>query len=349
MRSMQLVNFGDPLIATSNTNPNPIGTEIVIRIYACGVCHSDLHLWDGFFNLGDGKSIDMSRRLKLPFTLGHEIVGEIVALGPEAHGSELGDVKLVHPWVGCGRCHLCHEDLEHLCAQPRFIGTWVPGGFADHVVVPHERYLVGIGNLEPRDACVYACAGITAFSALNKVLPRASDGTLLVIGAGGLGLMAIGIARALGANKIIATDIDPTKREAALNSGANFAIDSAEDDTLTHMREICNGGPQSVIDFVGSAQSTRFGFECLGRGGSLVIVGLFGGTFKVPAPMFPLRSVNVLSSFVGSINEMRDLMTLATNGKLPTPVVQTRPLSEANEALTDLREGKVIGRTVLEP
>ena len=349
MRSMQLVNFGDPLVATVNKHPDPTDTEIVIRILACGVCHSDLHLFDGFFDLGDGKSIDMSKRLKLPFTLGHEIVGEVVALGPEVRGPELGDIKLVYPWIGCSRCDLCRKDLEHLCVQPRFIGTWVPGGFSDHVIVPHERYLVNIGHLEPSAACVYACSGLTAYSALNKVLPQARDESLLIIGAGGLGLMAIGIARALGANKLIATDVDPRKRRAALNSGVNFAIDSTADDALTHVREICDGGPQTVIDFVGSSQTTRFGFECLGRGGSLVIVGLFGGNLTVPAPMFPLRSVDILSSFVGNLNEMHDLMSLAISGKLPPPTVQTRPLSEANEALADLRDGKVIGRTVLEP
>ena len=353
MRSMQMVAFGAPLVETRREAPEPRGTEVLLRTRACGVCHSDLHLWDGFFDLGDGERIDVAPRFDLPFTLGHEIVGEVVALGPDvgpdADSVAPGDVRLAHTWIGCGHCPTCEGGDERFCAKPRFVGTWIDGGYSDHVIVPHARYLIDIGDIPPAKACVYACSGLTAFGALNKVLPMEAGHKLLVIGIGGLGLMAIQLARALGAENIIAADIDPDKRQAALDAGASAVIDAADPGALKETRKICDGGPQAAIDFVGSAQSARFGFDSLRRGGSLVIVGLYGGKLNVPVPLFPLRTVNVLSSFVGTLDQMRELMELAKSGRLDPPRVQTRPLAEVNEAFADLRAGRVVGRIVLEP
>jgi len=349
MRSMQMADFGAPLVETRREAPEPRGAEVLLRTQACGVCHSDLHLWDGFFDLGDGERIDVAQRFELPFTLGHEIVGEVVALGPDADGVAPGDVRLAHTWIGCSECPTCRDGDERFCARPRFVGTWIDGGYSDHVVIPHPRYLIDIGDTPPAEACVYACSGLTAFSALNKVLPLDPGHKLLVIGVGGLGLIAIQLARALGAENIVAADIGPDKRQAALDAGANAVIDAADPGALKETRRISDGGPQAAIDFVGSAQSARFGFDALRRGGSLVIVGLYGGKLNVPIPLFPLRTVNILSSFVGTLDEMRELMELVKSGQLDRPRVQTRPLAEVNEALADLRTGRVVGRIVLEP
>ena len=349
MRSMQIVDFAAPLAETNSETPKPHGTEVLLRTRACGVCHSDLHLLDGFFDLGDGDRIDIAKRFTLPFTLGHEIVGEIAALGPEADGPATGAVQLVHPWIGCGECGVCRDGRENLCLKPRFVGTWINGGYADHVIVPHPRYLLDTGGVPAAQACVYACSGITAFGALKKVLPIDAGNKLLIIGAGGLGLMAVSLARALGVSDVVVADIDPDKCRAAEAAGAEATIDAGAADAVKKMRELSSGGPQAAIDFVGSATSARFGFDSLRRGGSLVIVGLYGGKLTVPVPMFPLRTVNILSSFVGTLDEMRELLDLAKSGRLAPPKTRTRPLAEANEAIADLRAGRVIGRVVLQP
>jgi D-arabinose 1-dehydrogenase-like Zn-dependent alcohol dehydrogenase len=184
----------------------------------CGVCHSDIHLHDGYFELGEGKRLDVRSGRALPFTLGHEIAGTVEAAGPEAGDLGTPAPYAVYPWMGCGECRRCQAGDEHLCATTHHLGITVDGGYASHVLVPHPRYLIDISGIAPELAGSFMCSGVTAYSAVRKVLPYLNGGPLLIVGLGGVGMMGLKIARVLTDGPIVAADIDPAKRQAALES-----------------------------------------------------------------------------------------------------------------------------------
>ena len=142
MKSYKVVEFGKPLQKVEEANPAPQGTEVLVRITAAGVCHSDVHLWEGYFDMGGGNKSSTEKAMAPPRTMGHEIVGEVAALGPDAKGAKVGDKAVVYPWIGCGKCWYCQAGSEHLCRTPRALGLNKDGGFADHVLVPHAKYLI---------------------------------------------------------------------------------------------------------------------------------------------------------------------------------------------------------------
>ncbi|MDI1343192.1 MAG: alcohol dehydrogenase, partial [Pseudolabrys sp.] len=329
--------------------PQPVGTEVLLKVKAAGVCHSDLHIWDGYYELGGGKRLQLLERgIKLPLTMGHENVGEVVAVGPDAKGVKVGDVRLANPWIGCGQCMVCRRGEENLCKTPRNLGVFADGGYASHVMVPHPRHLFDIGTLTPVQAAPLACSGITAFSALKKVGPVIKDEPVVIMGAGGLGLMAIALHRAMGGKSVVMVDIDPAKREAALKAGAIAAIDGRAADAAKQIQAATNGGAWSVIDFVGSSDTVKLAIDGLVvKGGKVIIVGLFGGDITVSTPFFPMRAMTIQGSYVGSLPEMKELLELVSRTGVPPVPLRERPLDEVNEALNDLRAGKVIGRVVL--
>jgi len=351
MKSYDVIDFGAPLKATEKPTPKPQGTEVLLRMLAAGVCHSDLHIWDGWYDLGGGKKLTVKDRgLVPPLTMGHEIVGEVVALGPEASGVKIGDKRLAHPWIGCGSCAICRRGEEQLCMSPRFLGVHKPGGYGDHVLVPHPRYLVDYGKLTPEQAAPYACSGVTTYGALKKIDPavRASEPVVL-IGAGGLGLMAITILKAMGGHGAISVDIDARKREAALKTGALAAIDGAAGDAVKQLQAATKGGAYGVIDFVGSGTTARLGIDALAKGGRYIIVGLFGGDITLSTLFLPWRAIAIQGSYVGSLGELKELMTLVKAGKVPPMPVTRHPFHTASATLESLRKGEVIGRAVLTP
>lgn len=221
MKSQQFAQYGEALSSHEYAIPTPNAGEVIIGIHACGVCHSDVHVWEGYFDLGGGHKVDMRGSHQLPFTLGHEIAGEVVAVGEGVSHVKPGEAYVVYPWIGCSTCPLCASEQEHLCQRPRSLGVAVDGGFSSHVVVPDEKYLFPLGDLPAELACTYACSGVTAFSAINRVKPVVQQRELLIVGAGGVGLSGLAMAKALLDCTIIVADIDPEKRELALKEGAD--------------------------------------------------------------------------------------------------------------------------------
>lgn len=348
MRCYPVTAFGAPLPRTERPTPAPQGTEVLLRVTAAGVCHSDLHLSEGKFDLGEGESFDLSRTMPLPVTMGHEIAGEVVACGPAAEGIVPGDRRVVFPWIGCGTCGLCASGDEQLCGRPRALGIVADGGYADHVLVPHPRYLLAFDGLSDAAACTLACSGLTAYGALAKVAPLGGADPLLVIGAGGVGLSAIRLARAVTGTPAIAADIDPAKREAALKAGAASVVDPAAPGAARALIKE-TGGVAAALDFVGATASAQFGLDALRKGGRLVVVGLFGGSLRLKLPLVPMRAINIGGSYVGSLAQFRDLVALARAGGLPPLPVQDRPLDGVNAALDDLKAGRIVGRAILRP
>jgi D-arabinose 1-dehydrogenase-like Zn-dependent alcohol dehydrogenase len=228
MRAMQIIEWGKPLEARDYPDPEPQGEEVLLRVEAAGVCHSDVHIWEGHFDLGDGKQISLeSRGVHLPFTMGHEIAGEVAALGPHASGVKVGDKVVAYPWIGCGECAVCKKGEELLCLTPCTLGTRRAGGYGTHVIVPHGRYLLPHDGIPQGLAATYTCSGITAFSALKKTREHvAIDDHLVIIGAGGVGGSAVHIASAAVAGKVIVADIDAQKRAHARQMGAVATIDN---------------------------------------------------------------------------------------------------------------------------
>jgi D-arabinose 1-dehydrogenase-like Zn-dependent alcohol dehydrogenase len=348
MKSYKVTDFGAPLQEVIESVRVPKGSEVLLRVKTCGVCHSDLHLSDGHFDLGGGKQMDLSRTLQLPRTLGHEIVGEVVAVGESVSGLSVGSQWLVYPWIGCGQCSLCRAGDEHLCAQPRTLGISVDGGFSDHVIVPDARYLIDYGNVPPDVACTYACSGLTAFSALRKAGAITAEDPLMIIGAGGVGQSAIRLCMAIHGIGASVADIDPAKRQAALEAGAVRAADPLDPDARRNLMK-ATGGYAAVIDFVGTPKTVEFGMALLRKGGKLIVVGLFGGAVEISIPMLPLRSISIEGSYVGRLDELQELAALGREGKVPSIQVAHRTLEQAQQTLDDLRGGKVAGRAVLHP
>ncbi len=348
MKSYKVVEFGQPLQRVDAANPVPQGTEVLVRITASGVCHSDVHLWEGYFDMGGGKKLP-TRGVAPPKTLGHEMVGVVEALGPDATGVKIGDARVVYPWIGCGKCGLCQAGNEHLCATPQTLGINKDGGFADHVLVPHAKYLFDYEGVPTELACTYACSGITAFSAIKKLEGHDGGAPILVIGAGGVGMMGLQFAKAMLGRAPIVVDIDDKKLELAKAAGASATINSKSAEAAKELRALSGGGVMAAVDFVGADSSALFGFNALRTGGKLVIVGLFGGSFTVPVAMFPMTSRTVQGSMVGSPAEMGAMMKLAKAGKIDKVPLVKRKLDDADAALQDLRKGMIMGRAVLIP
>ena len=350
MLSYDVCECGAPLQRTERETPTPKGAEDVLRVIAAGVCHSDLHIWDGCYDIGGGQKLRLQDRgVKLPLTMGHENVGEIVAKGPDAKGVSVGDVRLIHPWMGCGECVVCRRGEENLCVKPCSVGIHRGGGFATHLMVPHPRYLFDIGSLAPERAAPLACSGVTAYGALKKVSDTLRDEPVVMIGAGGVGLMALALHGKMGGKSTVVVDIDPAKRAAAKAAGAGVVIDGSAKDVLDQVRAATGGGAWSVIDFVGAGATVKLGVDATIKGGKVVVVGLFGGDVTISTPFFPMKALTVQGSYVGSLPEIAELLDLVNRKGAPDVPVATRPLDQVNAALNDLRDGKIIGRVVMTP
>jgi len=333
MRSQAIVEFGSPLKELETPTPTPQGTEVLIKTANAGVCHSDVHIHDGYFDLGGGNKLPLGN-LKLPHTLGHEIEGEVVAIGPDVKGVKVGARYAVYPWIGCGDCAPCLRNEENYCVKPRQLGcsSGIPGGYATHVLVPHQKYLLDYGKTSPALAAAYMCSGLTGFGAMKKVGHLAEGDEVVVLGCGGVGMMGIQFAKALFGKGPIAADIDDGRLEDAKKLVAD------------------TGGAYAIVDFVGSESSFAFANAITrNKGSKIIIVGLFGGAMAMPLPLYPLRALSIIGSFVGSLPEAQEMMEIVRAGKVDPIPFTTRPLAEAGQTLSDLRAGKITGRVVLTP
>ena len=317
-----------------------------MRVERCGVCHSDLHMQDGYFRLAGDRRLDITGGRTLPFTLGHEIAGVIEAAGADAQALPGREVA-VYPWIGCGDCAACRREEENLCAAPRHLGVAVDGGYASHVLVPHPRYLLDYAPLAPALAGALMCSGLTAYAALKRLERQAARGPVLLVGLGGVGMMGLALARALFAPPPLVADIAPDKRAAALAAGAAAAFDPGDPGARKAVLAATGGGVYGACDFVGSDRSLAFATGALAKGGKVVITGLLGGSYETATAMFALRAMTIEGVLTGTLAEARALMALARGGGVPTFPIEERAFGEAQAALDDLRAGRVVGRIVL--
>ena len=345
MHRQSLMAYGAPLCETVVDVPQPQGSEVLVRIERCGVCHSDLHMQDGYFALGGDKKLDVRAGRTLPFTLGHEIAGTVEGAGPDSD-TKSGARVAVYPWIGCGQCAACKVGDENICTAPRHLGTTVDGGFATHVLVPHPRYLIDYAPLPAGYAGALMCSGLTAYSALKRLADRAARAPLLLIGLGGVGLMGLALARAMYGTAPFVADIDPKKREAALAAGAAEAFDPS-DPTARKALLKASGGIYAACDFAGSDASLNFATGVLAKGGKVVVTGLIGGAYSSAVAMFPLKAMTIEGTTTGTLAEARELIELVRARKIAPPPLTERPLAQASATLDDLRAGRIVGRVVL--
>ena len=345
MLSWQIVEHGKPLQKAISDTPRPKGNEVLMRITRSGVCHSDLHIWDGYFDLGGGKRFYVKERGCLPpFTPGHEPFGVVEAVGPRVKGLKAGQKRLIYPWIGCGKCAVCKAGQDNYCVSgSRFLGVNRPGAYSTHVLIPDPKYLVDTAGIDDSFAATLACSAVTAYSAAAKLPALAGTDAVAVLGCGGLGLIGISVLRARGIKNIIACDIDETKLAAAAKLGARKTVSARAADALQQIQ-----GVAGAIDFVGSPATASLGIAALRKGGRYVICGLYGGELVHPLPPIAQRAIGIVGSYVGSLPELKEVVALAKKGRIRPAPVQLRPAAEANSALEDLKAGRIVGRVVLD-
>lgn len=356
MRAMRLVAEGHALQPMTVGLPSVPPEGALVQVKAVGVCHSDLHLISGGYDLGEGRKLSTTGGgTLLPLTPGHEIAGTVAALGSKVETSELkeGDSVVVYPWIGCNRCRKCLGGRENQCeGAQRFLGFMRDGGYAEFVAVPAARYLVKSRGLTAPKAAPMACAGITALSSVRKSQLRPGE-LLLIIGAGGVGSTAIQIAKKTSEARVVVVDVDDGKLEQASRLGADVVFNSAKIDSkdlVSQLKRSNDGrGADAVIDYVGTPRTASLGFRLLGHEGRLVLVGLVGGGMTVPLPMLPILGAEILGNFTGTLGQLKELVDLAERGVVSPVVSQSYPLEEANAVLEQLQNGKIQGRAVLTP
>jgi D-arabinose 1-dehydrogenase-like Zn-dependent alcohol dehydrogenase len=349
MISYQFLEHGKPLQKILQDTPKPKGTEVLVRITRSGVCHSDLHIWDGYFDWGGEKKFYVKERGCIPpFTLGHEPFGVVEAVGSKVRGVKIGQKRLVFPWIGCGKCPVCKAGFDNYCVSgSRFLGVNRPGAYASHLLVPEPKYLVDASGIDDAFASTLACSGLTTYSAAAKLPELGPKDWVAVLGCGGLGLICISVLRAKGLKNIIACDIDPAKLQAAKKLGAKLTLDTRSPDAAQKLAALAMGNLAGAIDLVGMPATAALGIGALRKGGRYVICGLFGGELVYPLPPIAQRGIGIVGSYVGNLQELKEVVALAKKKKLkPTPVT-TRPASEVTAILEDLKAGKVLGRVVL--
>src|ERR1700752_3985511 len=347
MRRQSLVKFDAPLGKTIVEPPKPMAKEVLVRIERCGLCHSDLHIQDGYADLGGGKRLDTTRGMTLPFTLGHEIAGVVEEVGPEVDKGLVGAKKAVFPWIGCGQCRDCQNGDENLCLKQRFLGVSIDGGFSSHVLVPDAKYLLDYDPLPVNQAATMMCSGVTAYGALKRLVDRPRQRNLLLVGLGGVGQMGLSFAQAMFRQPISVADLNLAARETALKNGAALAYDPTEPDVVKRILKETDGGFDGVVDFAGNEKSMAFAVSVLARGGKVVVSGLMGGNFSLPMVQWVYKRITIEGFMVGTLAEGKELMALARSGKIrPTPMKE-EPMSDVQAWIDALRAGKVVGRIVL--
>ena len=347
MRRQSLVKFDAPLCETVVETPKPSGREVLVRIECCGLCHSDLHIQDGYADLGGGKKLDTTRGMTLPFTLGHEIAGIVEETGPDVPKDLIGKKRAVFPWIGCGQCRECLAGDENLCAKQRFLGVSIDGGFASHVLVPDAKYLLEYDPLAVNQAATLMCSGVTAYGALKRLVDRPRQRNLLLIGLGGVGMMGLSFAQAMFKQPITVADLSATARETALKNGAARAYDPSEPEISRRILKETEGGFDEIVDFAGNEKSMAFAASVLARGGKIVVSGLMGGNFSLPMVQWVYKRMTIEGFMVGTLAEGHELMALARAGRIRPPPMREEPMADVQKWIEALRAGQVVGRIML--
>lgn len=350
MISARIVKTNEPLIIENMQQAKPVHTQVLVRVKAAGICHSDLHLWEGGYIGSGGKIMKVEDRgVRFPLTPGHEVAGLVEEIGESVSYFQKGDSVLVYPWIGDEICCSCRSGDEHLCDKPRTLGIYQDGGYSDLILVPNYKYLIKLEQNDFDSAASLACSGLTAYTAIKKAAATPND-NLVIIGAGGLGLMAVQIAKSITNSKILVVDVDNEKLKEAKRLGADHIINSVETDPIKNVKDLSGGqGCEIVIDFVNNSKTAPVAIDSLRKRGKYIMVGLFGGSLELNLPLVPLRAFNIMGAYTGRITDLVELVSLYKKGKISSVVSKKYKLDAVNDALQDLKNRKIIGRAVFNP
>jgi propanol-preferring alcohol dehydrogenase len=352
MQSARIVEPKESLQIQELERPQATGSQVLIKVKSSGVCHSDIHLWDGGYEGPGGTFLKTTDRgVKYPLTPGHEIAGTIEQMGSEARDQfQKNEAVLVYPWIGDGLCPACRAGEENLCDNPRSLGIYQDGGYAEYVLVPSYRYLIRLDKEIDMDAAAtLSCSALTAYGAVKNTEIRPND-NVVVVGAGGLGLMAIQLAKAISGARIIALDLNDEKLTTAKQNGADDIINSKKEDPIKSVMEFTdNLGADAVIDFVNSSKTVETELQFLRRRAKVILVGLFGGEVKLNLVTMPTKAFRLIGSYTGSIADVTELLSLAKRGVIKPVITDRFKLRQATEALSKLKEGEIVGRGIINP
>jgi len=346
MRALRLIAWQQPPVVLDVPDPEPRGTEVLVRVGGAGLCHSDLHLVHDF-------TAELAP-FPVPFTLGHENAGWVAAVGPDVRGLALGTAVAVYGHWGCGSCPRCLTGLENHChgrrTQPASGGgVGRDGGMAELMLVPHPRLLLPLDGLTPVEAAPLTDAGLTAYHAVVRSRHLLTEeAVVLVIGVGGLGHLALQVLRALSpGSTVLAVDRRPSARADALRHGASHSL-AFDDTTAAQVRDLTVGrGVELVLDFVGSSETMQLGMSSAAAFGHVTVVGIAGGTYRFSSLLAP-QEVSLSTTYWGSRPELKEVLALATRGALKADI-ETVTLDAAPRALERLAAGEVRGRAVIIP
>ena len=324
-------------------DPAPGPGEVVVKVGAAGACHSDLHVL---------YELDVAAVWELPMTLGHETAGWVQAVGKGVTDLAEGDPVAVYGAWGCGSCGHCTVGVENYCERPSLVGgggLGANGGMADYLLVPHQRHLVRLPDgLDPVTAAPLTDAGLTPYHAIRRSWPKLTpDATAVLIGVGGLGHVAVQIARATTAAQVIAVDIKPDALELARKVGAHHVL-ASDESTAQAIRDLTGGrGADVVIDFVGATATLELARGVARSMGDVTIVGIAGG--EIPVSFFSQPyEVSIATTYWGSRPELVELLALAASGQISAER-SIYSLEHGAQAYRDLRDNRVTGRAVVVP
>jgi propanol-preferring alcohol dehydrogenase len=340
MRAAVLREIGKPVTIEEVATPSPGAGEVLIRVEACGVCHSDLHLADGDWDL-------LRPITKVPLILGHEVAGTVAAVGEGVTQVKVGD-RVGVPWIfwTCGECEFCREGRETLCVKQKITGCTVDGGFAEYLVAPATHAARLPSSLSAVEAAPLLCAGLTVYKAMKAsgiLAPQKMPQRMAVFGVGGLGHLAIQIARALDI-QVCAIDVTDEKLEFAKSLGAEWTVNGATEQVHKRLRAI--GGAHVALVTSASPAVYETALRCLRRGGTMAVVGMANEPFRASAVSLISGETRIIASAVGTREDLRELFELVE--KFPIRCrVETRPLEAISETFDQLKRGGVTGRIVL--
>jgi alcohol dehydrogenase, propanol-preferring len=345
MRALRFTGWGETPEVQEIDTPEPGPGQVLIEVAGAGACHSDLHVMDW-------SAEEAPAGIEPPFTLGHENAGHVAALGAGVTGLEEGEPVAVYgPW-GCGRCRRCRLSEENLCEHTgeRAMGGGLgaDGGMAEYELVPHDRLLIPLDDLDPVIAAPLTDAGLTPYHAVKRALPVLVPGaTAVVIGVGGLGHMAVQILGEITPAQIVAVDTADDKLEHARQLGAHHAVKAGEA-AADEIRELSRGvGAALVVDLVGTEPTVALAAQVVGFGGQVSVVGIGGGALPVGFGSIA-NDAAVTPPYWGSAVELMEVLDLARQNRL-TAEVETFSLDDAPTAYQRMRDGQLRGRAVITP
>lgn len=336
MKAATIENFNLPLTIKEIDIPIPKPNEVLLKVESCGVCHSDLHIANG-----DLPSFKIAT--KLPIVPGHEIIGRVVQLGEDVRSVSVQDrVGVTWTHSACGQCEQCITGLENLCRNRVITGLMVNGGYAEYMCANADFVVPIPDSLSSIEAAPLVCAGVTVYRALKNACIQAGQ-QVAIIGIGGLGHLAVQIAKAMGA-KVIAIDKFEDKLALAhsLHADHVFNIDNA--DSLKQIRKL--NGVHIAIVTTAHKEAYDFAFKLLKPAGTLVAVGFPIESLNFSALNIAATEIKIIGSAVGTRGDLRDIIELAAAGKVKC-LVESQPLDHINHVFDRMKEGKINGRVVI--